>query len=92
MGLGHDSGGRMTAVALAGLGLISPLGPTPGAFWRGLLRGQRAFGEHGCPPGDFRSRVAGIPRPDEFSGCGLGGGDTLGHQRESHHARRAGSR
>ena len=55
----------MTAVALAGLGLISPLGPTPDAFWRGLLRGQRAFGEHGCPPGDFRSRVvAAVPPGD----------------------------
>ncbi|MGW7409795.1 beta-ketoacyl synthase N-terminal-like domain-containing protein [Streptomyces sp. NPDC054833] len=55
----------MTAVALAGLGLISPLGPTPDAFWRGLLRGQRAFGELGCPQGDFRSRVvAAVPFGD----------------------------
>ncbi|SEE69038.1 3-oxoacyl-[acyl-carrier-protein] synthase II [Streptomyces sp. 2231.1] len=55
----------MTAVALAGLGLISPLGPTPGAFWRGLLHGRRAFGEHGCPQGDFRSRVvAAVPPAD----------------------------
>ncbi|MFJ3906199.1 beta-ketoacyl synthase N-terminal-like domain-containing protein [Streptomyces sp. NPDC090025] len=47
----------MNAVALAGTGLVSPLGPTPDAFWRGLLTGRRAFGELRGLPGDFRSRV-----------------------------------
>ncbi|KUN77858.1 hypothetical protein AQJ66_32050 [Streptomyces bungoensis] len=55
----------MTAVALAGLGLVSPLGATPDAFWHGLLRGQRAFGEHGCPDGDFRSRVVATVPPGD---------------------------
>ncbi|MFD7703712.1 beta-ketoacyl synthase N-terminal-like domain-containing protein [Streptomyces caelestis] len=55
----------MTAVALAGLGLISPLGSTPDAFWRGLLSGRRAFGGTGCPPGAYRSRVvAAVPPGD----------------------------
>ncbi|MGR6975114.1 beta-ketoacyl synthase N-terminal-like domain-containing protein [Streptomyces cynarae] len=55
----------MTAVALAGLGLVSPLGPTPEAFWRGLLHGRRAFGRLGCPQGDFRSRVVAAVSPDD---------------------------
>ncbi|MFD0076668.1 beta-ketoacyl synthase N-terminal-like domain-containing protein [Streptomyces sp. NPDC127166] len=55
----------MTAVALAGTGLISPLGPTPAAFWRGLLDGRRAFGELRGLEGEFRSRVvAAVPFDD----------------------------
>ncbi|MFI8326256.1 beta-ketoacyl synthase N-terminal-like domain-containing protein [Streptomyces sp. NPDC085529] len=55
----------MTAVALAGTGLISPLGPTPAAFWRGLLEGRRAFGELRGLEGAFRSRVvAAVPYDD----------------------------
>ncbi|ROQ23164.1 3-oxoacyl-[acyl-carrier-protein] synthase II [Streptomyces sp. PanSC19] len=55
----------MTAVALAGTGLISPLGPTPAAFWRGLLDGRRAFGELRGLEGEFRSRVvAAVPSTD----------------------------
>ncbi|MFF3775664.1 beta-ketoacyl synthase N-terminal-like domain-containing protein [Streptomyces sp. NPDC004288] len=52
----------MTAVALAGTGLVSPLGATPAAFWRGLLDGRRSFGELCRLEGEFRSRVvAAVP-------------------------------
>jgi 3-oxoacyl-[acyl-carrier-protein] synthase II len=53
----------MSAVALAGTGLISPLGPSPAVFWRELLRGRRALGELDGLEGEFRSRVAAaVPR------------------------------
>ncbi|MCZ0983683.1 beta-ketoacyl synthase N-terminal-like domain-containing protein [Streptomyces diastatochromogenes] len=65
LGLRRDGGRRVSAVALAGTGLISPLGPTPAAFWRGLLDGRRAFGELRGIDGDFRSRVvAAVPHED----------------------------
>ncbi|MEV4943465.1 beta-ketoacyl synthase N-terminal-like domain-containing protein [Streptomyces zaomyceticus] len=62
----------MTAVALAGTGLISPLGPTPDTFWRGLLDGRRAFGELRGIEGEFRSRVvAAVPFADCPAPAGL---------------------
>ncbi|MFH8385258.1 beta-ketoacyl synthase N-terminal-like domain-containing protein [Kitasatospora sp. NPDC018058] len=52
----------MTAVALAGTGLVTALGSGPRAFWDGLLLGRRAFGELTAFDGDFRSRtVAAVP-------------------------------
>ncbi|MCY0942956.1 beta-ketoacyl synthase N-terminal-like domain-containing protein [Streptomyces antarcticus] len=52
----------MTAVALAGTGLVTALGNGPHAFWDGLLRGTRAFGELTAFEGEFRSRtVAAVP-------------------------------
>ncbi|OKI61610.1 beta-ketoacyl synthase N-terminal-like domain-containing protein [Streptomyces sp. MJM1172] len=56
----------MNAVALAGTGLITALGSGPHAFWGGLLRGERAFGELTAFEGDFRSRTVAAVPPSAF--------------------------
>ncbi|MFB7469011.1 beta-ketoacyl synthase N-terminal-like domain-containing protein [Streptomyces sp. NPDC056224] len=53
----------MTALALAGTGLVTALGCGPGAFWDGLRRGARAFGPLTAFEGDFRSRTVAAVRP-----------------------------
>lgn len=47
----------MTALALAGTGLVTALGCGPRAFWEGLRRGVRAFGPLVGFDGEFRSRT-----------------------------------
>ncbi|MCY0937622.1 beta-ketoacyl synthase N-terminal-like domain-containing protein [Streptomyces sp. H34-S4] len=53
----------MTALALAGTGLVTALGSGPQAFWDGLRRGARAFGPLTAFEGEFRSRTVAAVRP-----------------------------
>lgn len=52
----------MTALALAGTGLVTALGCGPRAFWDGLRRGARPFGPLTAFGGDFRSRTVAAVR------------------------------
>ncbi|OKK14258.1 hypothetical protein AMK16_30895 [Streptomyces sp. CB00455] len=56
----------MTALALAGTGLVTALGRGPGAFWDGLRRGARALGPLTAFEGDFRSRTVAAVRPADW--------------------------
>ncbi|MGW1777065.1 beta-ketoacyl synthase N-terminal-like domain-containing protein [Streptomyces sp. NPDC002104] len=53
----------MTALALAGTGLVTALGSGPQAFWDGLRRGARAFGPLMAFEGGYRSRTVAAVRP-----------------------------